>query len=175
MEILKQCSSYIIPIFISFILVTGFVKKVDLIKEFIIGVKEGIIVIKNIFPYLLAMNFALVVFKNANVIGNAIRKVNILEKYNVSEEIITLAFIRPISGGSALSILTNIFESYGVDSIQGLMGSIMIGSTETTLYIISIYFGSVGIKKIRYSMIAGLIADFFGILAAIIIAILFFL
>ena len=85
-----------------------------------------------------------------------------------------MAIMRPISGSSALAILNNLFQEYGPDSLIGRIASVIQGSTDTTLYVLTLYFGSVGIKKIRYAMYVGLIADLIGIISAIVIVNLLF-
>ena len=85
------------------------------------------------------------------------------------DKLIPLAFIRPISSSASLAFLNNIFELEGPDSHIGLMASVMQGSTDTTFYILALYFGSIGIKKVRYAYIAGLAADIIGIFASIIL------
>ena len=89
-------------------------------------------------------------------------------------EILPLAIVRPISGSASLAYLNNIFSTYGPDSFIGLLGSVIQGCTDTTLYVVSLYFGCIGIKKIRYSLFASLFADLVGIIASIIIVNLLF-
>ena len=89
-------------------------------------------------------------------------------------EILPLAIVRPISGSASLAYLNTIFTTHGPDSFIGLLSSVMQGCTDTTMYIITLYFGSIGIKKIRYSMFAGLCADLIGIISSIIIVNLLF-
>ena len=93
---------------------------------------------------------------------------------NVPIEILPLAIIRPISGSASLAYLNNIFKVHGPDSFIGLLSSVMQGCTDTTFYVITLYFGSIGIKKIKYSLFAGLCADLIGIISSIIIVNLFF-
>ena len=85
-----------------------------------------------------------------------------------------MALIRPFSGSSSLAILNHLFESFGPDSYIGILGSVIQGSTDTTFYILTLYFGSVGIYKIRYSLWAGLCADFIGVIVSVIVVQLLF-
>lgn len=94
----------------------------------------------------------------------------IFKLINIPTMIIPIALVRPISGSASLAILNNIYQVNGPDSFLGIMASIMQGSTDTTFYILSLYFGSVGIKKIRHALISGLCADIIGIVASIIIS-----
>ena len=88
---------------------------------------------------------------------------------NLLAMILAMCLMRPISGSSTLAILNNIYSKYGPDSFYGRLASVIQGSTDTTFYVLTLYFGSIGIKKIRYSLIAGLFADLIGIIASIII------
>ena len=146
-------------------------KYVDVYDSFILGVKGSFSILKSLFPTMLAMILGVNIFINSGLLDFIIslfRKVFIF--INVPEKIIPLALIRPISGSASLAILNNIYSIYGPDSLVGIIGSIMQGSTDTTFYIITLYFGSVGIKKIRYALIAGLFADLIGIVASIVIS-----
>ena len=89
-------------------------------------------------------------------------------------EIISMAFVRPISGNASLTILNNIYTKYGVDSFYSLMASVVQGSTDTTFYILALYYGSVGVKRLKYAPITSLFADFMGIISAITISYLLF-
>ena len=85
-----------------------------------------------------------------------------------------MIFLRPISGSASLATLNNIFSDYGPDSVSGLISSVIQGSTDTTFYVLTLYFGSIGIKKIKYALYAGLFADLVGIISAIIVVKFFF-
>ena len=89
-------------------------------------------------------------------------------------EIISMALIRPVSGNASLALLNNIYTKYGVDNFYSLMASVVQGSTDTTFYILALYYGSIGVKRLRYAPIASLFADFMGIISAITISYLLF-
>jgi spore maturation protein B len=89
--------------------------------------------------------------------------------FKIPIEIIPLALMRPISGSTSLAILNNLLQTYGPDSFIGRLASVIQGSTDTTLYVITIYFGAIGIKKIKHSLWAGLFADLIGIVTSIIL------
>ncbi len=131
--------------------------------------------ILNLFPTFIAMILAVNLFVNSGFLDFVLNILKPIFNYiRVPVEILPLAIIRPISGSASLAYLNNIYSVHGTDSFIGLLGSVMQGSTDTTLYVISLYFGSIGIKKIRYSLVAGLCADIIGIIASIIVVNLLF-
>lgn len=157
-----------------FIVVYGFIKKVDVYDTFIDGVKESFSMIKNLFPTFIAMILAINLFIDSGFLDfvlSLLKPIFNIIKFPI--EVFPLAIVRPISGSASLAYLNNIFAKYGPDSFIGLLGSVMQGCTDTTFYVISLYFGSIGIKKIKYSLFAGLCADLIGIIASIVIVNLF--
>ena len=131
--------------------------------------------IKTLFPTFIAMILAINLFINSGFLNFFLSLFKpIFNMINVPVEILPLAIVRPISGSASLAYLNNIFTKYGPDSFIGLLSSVLQGCTDTTFYIITLYFGSIGIKKIKYSLFAGLCADLIGIIASIIIVNLFF-
>lgn len=131
--------------------------------------------ILNLFPTFIAMILAVNLFINSGFLPAILEYLRpFLAFLKIPVEILPLAIIRPISGSASLAYLNNIYSTHGPDSFLGLLGSVMQGSTDTTFYVISLYFGSIGIKKIRYSLIAGLFADLIGIIASIIVVNLLF-
>lgn len=152
-----------------FIILYGFLKRIDVYDTFIEGVKESFSMILNLFPNFIAMILAVNLFTNSGVLDFILSPIKLFK----IGEVIPLALIRPISSSASLAYLNSIFTKYGPDSFIGLLGSVMQGCTDTTLYIISLYFGSIGIKKIKYSMFAALFADLVGIIASIIVANIF--
>ena len=157
-----------------FIILYGFFKKVDVYDTFIEGVKESFSMIINLFPTFIAMILAVNLFTNSGVLDFLLTLIKpVLNIFNIPGEIFPLALVRPISGSASLAYLNTIFSKFGPDSFVGLLGSVMQGCTDTTFYVISLYFGSIGIKKIRYSMFAALFADLCGIIASIIVVNMF--
>lgn len=168
-------SSLIIPIMVLGIVIYGIYKKVNVYDTFIDGCKESFEMIMTIFPHLLGMILAINLFLNSNILGilESLLK-PILTLIEIPFDIIPMAIMRPISGSSTLAILNNIFAKYGPDSFIGYLGSVIQGSTDTTFYVLTLYFGSIGIKKIRYSLYGGLFADLIGIVTSIVIVKLLF-
>lgn len=165
-------SKLAIPALVFVTVFYGFLKKTDVHENFIEGSKESFKMIYNLFPTLLAMIIGINLLLESNIlnlIANLIQKI-----VNIPTEIIPLALLRPISGSSALAILNNIYLNQGPDSYVGRLASVIQGSTETTFYVLSLYFSVVGIKKIKYALKVGLIADFIGIVLSFIIVKLFF-
>ena len=145
-------------------MIYGIKKKIDLYDTFIEGSKESFDLIFSMFPCMLAMIFSLNIFLKSGVINYIFELlkpiVNILK---IPAEVFPMMILRPISGSASLAFLNNIFETYGPDSIIGILSSVVQGSTDTTFYVLTLYFGSIGIKKIRYSLWVGLFADLIGI------------
>lgn len=169
-HIIDAISKYAIPIFISTILIYGYIKGVDVYSAFIDGAKEGLMTAIRIMPYLVAMFVAIAMFRTSGAMDILIAILNPLAKaVGIPGEILPLVIMRPISAMASLGILTELFSTYGVDSFVGRVASTAIGSSETIFYTLSIYFGSVGIKEIRYTLIAAIIAEFTGFLAAVIV------
>lgn len=167
--------NYFIPLVVIIIIIYGIYKKIDIFDTFIIGVKEGMKLSINLFPTIFAMIIAITMITDSGIINyicNIIKPLFI--KIAFPTEVIPLAILRPISGSSSLVVLNDILTRYGVDTLIGRLASVMQGSTDTTIYIISMYFTSVGIKKIRYSLIVGLLADLLSVIISFIMVNIFF-
>lgn len=161
--------NYFIPLVVIIIIIYGIYKKIDIFDTFIIGVKEGMKLSINLFPTIFAMIIAITMITDSGIINyicNLIKPLFI--KIAFPTEVIPLAILRPISGSSSLVVLNDILTRYGTDTLIGRLASVMQGSTDTTIYIISMYFTSVGIKKIRYSLIVGLLADLLSVIISFI-------
>jgi spore maturation protein B len=168
-------SIWLIPSIILIVLVTATIKKVPSYEVFVEGSKEGIQIAISLLPFLLGMMVSIAIFQASGAMG-AILKVfePLMSMIGVPEEILPLAFIRPISGTAALSMTTELIRTFGPDSFIGQLASVMQGSTDTTLYIITVYFGAVGIKRMGDALKVGLLADLVGIIASIVIVIILF-
>jgi spore maturation protein B len=158
------------PIMVIIIVTYAMLKKINIYDCFIKGAKEGVEMTFNLFPYILAMIFGINLLVKSNAINDFLSLFKpIFDFLKVPLEIIPMAIMRPISGNASLALLNDIYMQYGVDSFLGRLASTIQGSTDTTIYILTLYFGFVGIKKIRYAMWVGLIADLIGIVASIIV------
>ncbi len=168
-------SDYILPFFIIIIISFGLYKKIDVFSTFIDGAKKGFDVFLSILPSLTALFLAVQMLKTSqgiNIITKLLSPVADLLKIPV--ETLPMCILSPISGGGSLSVYESIISEYGPDSYIGRVSSVMMGSTETTFYAIAVYYGAVGIKKIRHTAICSLCADFTSFILAGIIVRLFF-
>ena len=172
---MNTLSKIVIPLFVFFIVFYGFIKKVNLYDSFLEGAKDGLQISVNIFPNVIAMVFAINIFLDSNFVYEILRVFEgFLMKVNIPLDILPMAILRPISGTATLAIMNDIFVSYGPDSYAGRLASVLQGCTDTTIYVLALYFGSIGVKKIRYSLVVGLIADLIGITIAFILTAIFF-
>ncbi len=168
-------SKIILPIFIIIIVFYGVKKKINVYDTFLEGAKEGLMTTFSIFPAVIAMIFAINIFLDSNVLGFIIKLLTpMIGKVSIPLEIIPMAILRPISGTASLAIMNDIFKSFGPDSFIGRLASILQGCTDTTIYVIALYFGSVKITKIRHALWGGLFADLVGIIMAVVLTNLFF-
>lgn len=168
---------FIFSIIIIFILL-AVRKKENVFEAFIEGGKEGFVVAIKIIPYLIAILVAIGVFRACGALDLLIQGVSYLvSAVGLDNRFIPglpTAFMKPLSGSGARGMMIDTMTQYGVDSFPGRLASVLQGSTETTFYVLAVYFGSVNIKNSRYAVTCGLIADFVGIVAAIFMAYLFF-
>ncbi len=174
-HILDIISVYALPSIIFVILLWALIKKVPVYETFVDGAKEGVDVTLRIVPYLTAIVVAVAMFRASGALDMLTACcAGFLDKINMPSDIVPLAIVRSLSGSAALGVFSDIASSNPVDSYVTKLGAIMLGSSETTFYVLAVYFGSVGIKKVRYALITGLIADFLGIVGAIVVANWFF-
>ena len=142
---------YIIPVFLSILLIMG-IKK-NSYESFIQGAKRGVEIALDAFPYLLAMIFA------TKLLNSSMIFMTILKNYNIPHLLFLEGIFRPMSNNASLSILIQIINEFGVDSKMGITASVLQGATETSFYVITIYYGTVGIKKYPYSLLMAIISD----------------
>lgn len=168
-------SHLIIPSMVLFIVIYGFRKNTNIYEDFLIGVKEGLEISLKLFPTIFAILLAINILIKSNFINDIIIFIKpILNFLKFPEELFLLGFMRPISGSSSLVLLNDILANSGPDSYVGRIASVIQGSTDTTIYIIGLYFSSIGIKKIKYSLIVGLMADIMAIILSVVVINLLF-
>jgi len=175
MSVINSISLWLIPAIIGFILLYGTFKRIPTYETFVEGGKEGIKISFSIIPFLVGMLVSISIFRASGAMEffiNLIRPA--LEFVGFPAEVAPLALIRPISGTAALGMTTDLIATYGPDSFIGRLASTMQGSTDTTLYILTVYFGAVGIKKMGDALKVGLLADLVGVVASIIVVTLIF-
>lgn len=174
-EILNAISVWILPVIISTILIYGTYKKVPLYENFCDGAKEGFWVAIKILPYLIAIIVAVSMFRASGALDflyNIFKTP--LEALKIPADTLALMITRSLSGSATLGLFGEIVNTHGANSYAAKLSAIIAGSSETTFYVIAVYFGAVGIKKFRHAILTGILADIAGIIAAIIISRFFF-
>ena len=172
--ILDDASKFVIPLMLVLIPLYGMIKRVAVYEEFVTGAKEGFQVAVRIIPYLVAILFAIGMFRASGAMAyleDWLRPP--LALLAIPPEILPMAITRPLSGGGSLAVLADMVKIHGVDSPFVKIGGVMYGACETTFYVIAVYFGAVGVKKTRHAVPAGLIADAAGVLLSVYIVRMF--
>lgn len=170
MKFIEFFSNIAMPLMIIFIVFYGVIERKKVFDIFLDGAKEGIEIVFNIFPTLVGLFVAIGALRSSGIIDLIVRILTpLLNIVNFPTEILPLALIRPISGSASIAVATDIMKNFGVDTNIGIISSVIMGSTETTVYTIAVYTSSVGIKKTRFVLWAALIADFVGILTSVVI------
>lgn len=173
---IDKISVCILPAMILIILSLGLIKRVPIYEEFVEGAKDGFKVSVSIIPYLVAIIVGISMFKASGAIDLITSCCSsMLEKMAIPSDIIPIMITRSLSGSATLGLFSDIATRLGPDSYVTKLAAIMVGSSETTFYVLAVYFGSVGIKKFRYALLTGIIADITGIVLAILVARWFFL
>jgi len=171
MEILKTLIDWLsilaIPVIILLFIGYGGLKKVKVYEVFVEGAKEGFNVGVKIIPFLVAMLVAIAMFRASG----ALEVITVIFKpitdlIGMPSEVLPMALMRPLSGSGSLGVMTDLMKTFGVDSLIGFTASTMFGSTETTFYVVAVYFGAVNIRNTRYALPAGLLADAAGLITA---------
>lgn len=166
--VMNIISLWALPVIIILILTMGLIKKVPIYEVFTDGAKDGFKVAVNIIPYLVAIIVSISMFRASGIIemaGNLLQPV--LAYLNVPADTIPVILVRSLSGSAALGIFSDIANTLGPDNYATKLSAVMVGSSETTFYVLAVYFGAVGISKLRYALLVGLLADFIGIAAAV--------
>lgn len=171
MRIIAEISRWAIPFLLFFIPVLAYIRKVPVYESFVTGAEEGFKTGVRILPYLIAMLVSIRVFVDSGALDILSKILQpIFLKVGLDPEltaIIPLAVMRPLSGSGAVGVATQLINQYGPDSMIGRLASTLQGSTDTTFFVLTVYFGSVGIKKYRYALKLGLLADLIGLVASI--------
>lgn len=170
MKIINYLSTIAVPLVILLIILYGIFEKNKVYDTFLEGAKEGLDIVIKIFPTLIGIFLAVGALRSSGILELIINFIRpIINILTIPAEIMPLAMLRPISGSASMAVATDIISKHGVDSTIGLIASTIMGSTETTLYTIALYTSAVKVKKIRFVLIAALIADITGMLVSVII------
>ena len=167
-DILNYISLWALPALICTVLIVGIIKKVPVYEEFTDGAKDGFKIAVNIIPYLVAIMVAISMLRASGAIemlANFLAP--LLQSWHMPADVLPLTIVRSMSGSAALGVFSDIAANLGPDSYATKLAAIMVGSSETTFYVLAVYFGAVKISKIRYALIVGLLADLVGIIAAV--------
>ena len=166
-------TDYILPVHVLVIVAVALLRRINAYHSFTEGVKDGMKLFLDIYPALLAMMCAIALLRQSGLM-DMLCSALAAHIANIPKEIWPMVIFRPISGSASLAVLVDIFQVCGVDSLAGNMASIIQGSTDTTVYVITLYFSSVGIRRIKNALAIGLLADVAGISMAILLALYVF-
>ncbi len=170
MSVINFLSAGAIPLIIITIIFYGLKEKQKVFDIFLDGAKDGMEIVIGLFPTLLGIFLAIGLLRNSGILDFIINLISpITNLLKIPNQILPLAMLRPISGSASMGIAVDIMEKYGVDSLIGKITSTIMGSTETTFYTIAIYTACVKIKKIRFVLLAALLADLAGMITSVII------
>lgn len=162
-------NNLIVPIIILFIIFYGYIHKINVYDSFLKGLTDGFKLIIDISPTIIAMIFVVNIFTKSNFVNLLFSSIK-----GISPNLFSMALLRPISGNASLGVMQDIFKIYGPDSLNGFVASLLQGSTETTIYVVALYFGSIGVKKVKNTIKIGLIVDLIGIILAFLLGYLFY-
>lgn len=168
---MNQFSNWMFLLFVAGIpLYASFVKRINVFDAFIVGAKQGFDTILNIIPYLIAMIVAIGMLRASGFFTLMAKWLSpLMTLIGMPSELLPLALIRPFSGSASTGLMAELIHQYGGDSLISKTAATMMGSTETTFYVIAVYFGSIGIRFTRHAIPAGLLADLAGIIASVVV------
>jgi len=170
MNVFKYLSTLAVPMIILIIVIYGCIEKQKVYDAFLDGAKEGIEIVFKIFPTLIGIFIAVGALRSSGILDLITGAISpVIALFHIPKEIMPLVMIKPISGSASIAVATDILQKYGVDSKIGFITSTIMGSTETTFYVIALYSGAVGVKKTRFALPAALIADLASVLIAVVI------
>lgn len=171
MRILSYLSEFMIPVLIFYIVAMGICAKRNVYEDFMKGAKDGLRTVVKIMPTMIALMVAVNVLRASGFLEFVSELLKpAAEQVHFPAPLVPLAFVKTFSGSAATGLLLDLFKEYGTDSMIGKIGSLMLSSTETIFYTMSLYFVTSGIKKTRYTLVGCLIATLAGIIASVILA-----
>lgn len=173
--ILGKISLYAIPALLLAIPLYGYIKKVKVYEVFVEGAKDGFTTAIRIIPYLVAMLVAIGIFRASGAMDVLVKILApVTNLIGMPAEVLPMGLMRSLSGGGAQGMMVELFNTYGPDSLIGRMASVSMGSTETTMYVLAVYFGAVRISKTRHAVPVGLLVDGISLIVAAIVTNLVF-
>lgn len=174
-QLISLISAWAIPVMITFIPLYAFTRKVPVYNSFVEGAKDGFGTAIAIIPHLVGMLVAISVFRASGALDFFMGFISpALSQLGVPAEVLPLGLLRPLTGTGSLAYTTDLIRVHGPDSLIGMIASTIQGSTDTTLYVLTVYFGAVGIRNGRYALKVGLFSDVVGFVAAIAVCLLLF-
>lgn len=174
-SIITIISAWAIPVIIVFIPLFAAYRKVPVYESFVVGAKDGFQTAISIIPQLVGMMVAISIFRASGAMELMVSMMRpVLDWFGVPGEVMPLGILRPLTGSGSLAYTADLIQQFGPDSMIGRIASTIQGSTDTTLYVLTVYFGAVGIRKAGYALKVGLWSDVIGFVAAIVICFLVF-
>lgn len=174
-QVVSIMASWSIPVLIVTIPLVAYFRKVPVYECFIDGAKDGFQTAIQIIPHLVGMMVAISVFRESGALALVVDALGVVTHgLNIPKEVVPLGLLRPISGTGSLAYVTDLMKVQGPDSLLGQIGSTIQGSSDTTLYVLTVYFGAVGIERTRYALKVGLLSDLAGFLASVYICVWLF-
>ena len=175
LQLISLISSWAIPVMITFIPLYAFTRKVPVYESFVEGAKDGFGTAIAIIPHLVGMMVAISVFRASGALDYFMGFIApVFQRFGVPAEVLPLGLLRPLTGTGSLAYTTELIRTHGPDSLIGMIASTIQGSTDTTLYVLTVYFGAVGIRNGRYALKVGLFSDVVGFVAAVVICMIVF-
>lgn len=169
-SLLNNISLWALPCIIVLVLTMGIVKKVPVYEVFTEGAKNGFKVAVNIIPYLVAIIVAISMLRASGAIEMIAHVLSgVLARFNVPADVLPVIFVRPLSGSAALGLFSDIASTAGPTAYSTKLAAVMVGSSETTFYVLAVYFGAVGITKFRYALWVGILADIIAAIMSIVV------
>lgn len=157
-----------VPLLVGSILVHAYRARINIFSAFVEGASEAVQVALRILPYIAAIYFALDIFQRSGALALVLTPIrDFFLAVHLPEEVVPLMIIRPLSGPAAMAVVLRLMEKFGPDSLIGYMAATIEGTTDTTMYVATVYYGSVGIENPRYSLFVGLASDLIGFAAAV--------
>ena len=169
-HVLELISVWAIPLVVAFVSVYAIIKKVPVYSTFTEGAKEGFSTAVMIIPYLVAMLCAIGMFRASGAMDWLVKLMSpVTDLIGMPAEVLPMGIMRSFSGGGAEGMMADLLKEYGTQSQIGRISSVALGSTETTFYIVAVYYGAVGVTNVRHAVIAGLLGDIASLIAATVI------